>query len=84
MQFTTTVTQKGQATIPVSIRQKLGIKTNTKVIFELKNSTEAILKPVPDFLSFQGSLKTDKPFDVEAMDEAIGKYLSKEYEKEDH
>ena len=35
MQFTTFVTQKGQATIPATIRRQLGIKPNTKIVFEL-------------------------------------------------
>jgi len=36
MQFTTSVTQKGQATIPVAIRQLLGIKTNTKIVLIIR------------------------------------------------
>ncbi len=82
MQFTTSVTQKGQATIPAPIRKSLGIKPNTKIVFELKSNNEVTLKPVVDFFSLKGSVKTDKPFDLTAMekaieDEIISKYVKK-------
>jgi len=71
MNFTTTVTQKGQATIPVQIRELLGIKKNTKIVFEIKNNMEVSIKPVVDFFSLKGSIKTNKPFDIEAMEKAV-------------
>lgn len=71
MNFTTTVTQKGQATIPAQIRQLLGIKTNTKIVFEIKNNKEVSIKSVVDFLSLKGSIKTNKSFDIEAMKKAV-------------
>jgi AbrB family looped-hinge helix DNA binding protein len=82
MQFTTSVTQKGQATIPALIRKRLGISPNTKIVFELKDNNEASFKPVVDFISLKGSIKTDKPFDLNAMekaieDEIINKYVKK-------
>lgn len=81
MQFTTTVTQKGQATIPIFIREKLGIKPNSKVSFEINDRNETVIKPVKDFLSLRGSLTSKKPFDIEAMDKAVEKYIAKEYGK---
>ena len=71
MNFMTTVTQKGQATIPAQIRQLLGIKTNTKIVFEIKNNKEVSIKPVVDFFSLKGSIKTNKPFNIEAMEKAV-------------
>lgn len=84
MQFTTTITQKGQATIPAPIRKKLGIKPNSKIIFEMKNENEAMLKPVADFFTLQGSIKSNKAFDIEAMDKSVGEYLKKEHAKDSH
>ena len=81
MNFTTTVTQKGQATIPVQIRQLLGIKTNTKIVFEIKNNKEVSFKPVVDFFSMKGSIKTDKPFDIEAMEKAVADAVVLKYGK---
>lgn len=82
MQFTTTVTQKGQATIPITIREKLGIKPNSKVSFEINDRNETVIKPVKDFLSLRGSLISKKPFDIKAMDKAVEKYIAKEYAKD--
>ncbi|MBI2315116.1 AbrB/MazE/SpoVT family DNA-binding domain-containing protein [Candidatus Daviesbacteria bacterium] len=56
MQFTTSITQKGQATIPALIRKRLGILPNTEIVFELKDNNEAPIKPVVDFLSLKGSI----------------------------
>ena len=80
MQTTTTVTQKGQATIPAHIRAKLGIKPNTKVVFELKE-TEATIRPVADFFAMKGSIKSDKPFDIKAMEKAVEKAILNKYGK---
>jgi bifunctional DNA-binding transcriptional regulator/antitoxin component of YhaV-PrlF toxin-antitoxin module len=68
MTYTTTVTQKGLAIIQVQIRKLPGIKTNTKIVFEIKNNKEVPIKPVVDFFSLKGSIKTNKSFDIEAME----------------
>lgn len=81
MLYTTTITQKGQATIPAPIRKKLGIKPNEKISFELRDNKEAVVKPVKSFLSLRGSFSSKKPFDIKAMDKAVGEYFKKEYAK---
>jgi AbrB family looped-hinge helix DNA binding protein len=48
------VTKKGQATIPKRLRQKYGIKD--KVIFE-ENECGIVLKPIPSPSEMRGSLK---------------------------
>lgn len=82
MKYTTTITQKGQATIPAVIRKKLGLKEGSKIIFEMKNKKEASFKPVTDFFTLQGSIKTTKPFDIDAMEKSVGELLKKEYGKD--
>lgn len=84
MKYTTTITQKGQATIPGNIRKKLGLKPNSRIIFELINEKEARFTPVTDFFTLQGSIKSAKPFDIQAMDKTVGEYLKKEYGKDSH
>ena len=79
MQFTTTVTQKGQATIPAPVRRKLGIKPKSKITFELSTGDKATISPVKDFLSLKGSLKSNKKFDIEAMDKAVEKQIVNDY-----
>jgi AbrB family looped-hinge helix DNA binding protein len=80
MQFTTSVTQKGQATIPAVIRRKLGIKTNSKIVFEL-NDNKVSIKPVVDFFSLKGSIKSSKPFDIDAMEKAVTDAIMVKYVK---
>lgn len=81
MQFTTTITQKGQATIPAPIRKKLGIKPNSRVVFELKSDNEASIKPIADFLTMKGSVKSEKPFDIELMEKAVEEAIKIRYAK---
>lgn len=51
MAQTTTVTKKGQVTIPKSFRDKLGLKKGTRVSFRLSSRPDELrLKPAPDFL----------------------------------
>ncbi len=73
--FITTVTSKGQATIPSFIRLKLGLKPGEKVLFEEKGK-DVILKKSPNFLDLMGSLKTKKKYNKKAADKAIGKMLA--------
>lgn len=84
MQFTTLVTQKGQATIPAPIRKRLGIKPNTKIVFELISETKATLKPVVDFFALKGSVKSNKPFDIAAMEKAVEDAIISKYVKKPH
>lgn len=81
MQFTTSVTQKGQATIPALIRQKLGIMPNTKIIFEINENNDVVIKPVKDFFSLKGSIKSAKPFTIEAMERAVADGITFKYGK---
>ena len=81
MQFTTTMTQKGQATIPAPIRKRLGIKPRQKISFEINEKNEAVIKPVKNFLTLRGSLSSKEPFNIEAMDKAVEEYIGKEYAK---
>lgn len=55
----TTVTQKGQVTIPVAIREKLGLKKGDQVSFIVTSKKEAKLKAIkrPSVIDLYGSLK---------------------------
>jgi len=80
MIYTTTVTQKGQATIPVEIRQFLGIKTYEKVVFMKKNN-QVILKPIKNFLNLKGSIKTKKKYSDDKANQAVYQFIAKNYAK---
>ncbi len=44
MKFSTTITQKGQVTLPVRIRRSLGLKTGERVRIEIMGTTAVISK----------------------------------------
>ncbi|OGD85343.1 hypothetical protein A2164_04605 [Candidatus Curtissbacteria bacterium RBG_13_35_7] len=77
---TTTVTQKGQVTIPISIRKALRVKPGQKVSFE-KKKEQIIIKSAIDFFSLKESIKTKRPFDIKAMDKAAEKLVITENAK---
>ena len=56
-----TITSKGQTTIPKEIRELLGLEAQTQVAYEAKDGY-VILRPVNSSLDdFAGILKSDKP-----------------------
>ncbi|MEK7079111.1 MAG: AbrB/MazE/SpoVT family DNA-binding domain-containing protein [Patescibacteria group bacterium] len=77
---TSTVTQKGQITIPYLIRQKMAIETGSKVSFIFENE-KLTLSPLPSFFDFRGSIKSKKPFDVRKMRAQVKKHLASRYGK---
>lgn len=78
----TTVTQKGQVTIPKSIRKELGIEPGQKIAFA-KKKNDVVIEPVVDFFSLRGSIKSNKPFDDKAWDKAIAKKIAADYVKKE-
>jgi len=78
IQYITTLTQKGQATIPAPIRKKLGLKSGEKIMFEEKNN-QILIKKVIGLSQLQGSLKSKIKFDDQKADKAIGEMIAREY-----
>lgn len=73
------VTTKGQITIPIDIREKLGLKPGDKVIVE-EDAGSARVKAAPDFFSFRGALKgqklpTSQEIEKIVAAEAVKRYL---------
>ncbi len=66
--FITTVTQRGQVTVPVQVRRALGLKPRDKVSFTIQDG-RVVLAPAPFTLeSAYGSVKPSrKPEDFEAI-----------------
>ena len=59
MQYTTTLTQKGQITLPVQIRRLLGLQTRDKVIVQVIDN-QVVVKSPKDILDMAGSVKPIK------------------------
>lgn len=71
-----TITQKGQVTIPADIRRELGLFPRQKVVI-IKDADGARINSIPDFFSLFGSVKpVKKPEDFKAMRKAFVKYIS--------
>ncbi len=70
---TATVTSKGQITIPLDVRQRLGIDVGDRIEFvELAEGEFAIKPVVQDVRSLKGMLrKPPTPVSTESMREAI-------------
>lgn len=79
MMQTSTITQKGQVTIPFFIRQKMALETGSKVSFILENE-KIIVSPLPSFFDFKGSVKSKKPFNIKKMREQVKKNLASSYD----
>jgi len=76
MTYVTTVTQKGQVTIPVNIRN-LGLDSSSKLIFSIEEK-KIVAQPVKvDLLSLYGSLKTKrkKPVDSKKIHKILIKKI---------
>ncbi|MFA4845174.1 MAG: AbrB/MazE/SpoVT family DNA-binding domain-containing protein [Patescibacteria group bacterium] len=59
MTHTTTMTQKGQITVPQYIRKALHVDRDSKFLITLDEAGGlVILKPIVDLLSLAGSLKS--------------------------
>ena len=77
---TSTLTTKGQLLIPKRIRNKYGIKSGVKVIFE-ETDKGVVIKPMNEeyFNSFMGILKSDGNLKNE-----IKQYKKEEKQAEEH
>lgn len=73
---TTTITAKGQMTLPKGVRDALGLKRGDKVrFFKRRNANEYIMEPVTmDIKELEGCLpKPKKAVSLEEMQGAIAK-----------
>lgn len=58
----TTITRKGQVTIPSRFRKEMNLKRGRRVQFEKNIDGEVVVRPVLDFLSMRGFFKTTKKY----------------------
>lgn len=82
---TASVTSKGQITIPIEVRKKLGLKPGDRVAFIENENGEYIFKPkTGSIMDMAGILKwTGKPVTIEEMNETIAKGWAGELKFED-
>lgn len=80
MNYVSTVTQKGQVTIPVDIRRFLKIKPYGKVAF-VKTKGQVVIKPSQSFYALKGSVRGKRRFFDKEADRKIVEFVGKEYEE---
>ncbi|RJP18468.1 MAG: hypothetical protein C4527_28900 [Candidatus Omnitrophota bacterium] len=57
-----TITDKGQTTVPVQVRKAMNLKPHQKVQWEIQPDGSAVVRPQISALELFGSLKSDVPF----------------------
>ncbi len=70
--FESTVTSKGQVTIPVEFRRRLGLQPREKVVFEFEGDAIKIKRGVSKILAGYGAVRSDlKPMTREDFEEEV-------------
>ena len=70
-EFTTTITQRGQVTIPAEVRRVLGVKHKDKVAFTIKDGEVHLAPAAFSLESAYGSVKPSrKPEDFDEVSRA--------------
>jgi len=78
MLYPTTITKKGQITIPKEFREALNLKPTQRVIIDLEKNTRVVkIKPTEDFLEVAKKIKVKKKTNVLKARE----FLEKNYER---
>jgi AbrB family looped-hinge helix DNA binding protein len=74
-----TLTSKGQITIPREVRERLHLKTGSRIDFIVEPSGQVVLKPIDrNFRSIRGivSSRRKRPISIKEMNEAIAQGYS--------
>lgn len=80
MNYTYSITSKGQITIPKEFRDKLGLDKLGKATLRMNNSGEIVLTPAKDLAAIRSLLRTPTHKDAPSQKEqAIGAALAKKY-----
>jgi antitoxin PrlF len=80
---TSTLTDKGQTTVPQEIRQALKVKPRQRLTWSLRQDGTVVVRPQPSALDLFGILKSPKKFpgraaEREAVARAVGRHAAKE------
>ncbi len=74
-----TVTSKGQVTIPKAIRVALGVEPGDRVVFFQTEDGRVVVEPeTEDLRKLRGLFHSEQPrLSIEAMDEEMGKAIAR-------
>lgn len=80
----TTLTRKGQVTIPQEIRNRLGLKPKDKVVFEIEGDAARIRRAPSKVLRWYGAVSpAEKPEDFHRVREDFEEGVAEEVMSED-
>lgn len=76
-----TVTSKGQTTVPKEVRQNLHLHSGSKLVWIKKSDTEYVVSTTVPLMSLKGMLKSplNRPATIKEMNEAIAEGAAKGY-----
>jgi len=74
--LSSTITQKGQITIPKKIRETLNLKPNDQVVF-VRRGDSIIIKPIRDILSVKGVVPQRKSKNYSEIREKVKNEITK-------
>jgi antitoxin PrlF len=67
-----TLTSKGQTTIPKDIREHLGISVGDEIDFIIQDDGQVVVKPhTLDFRSLRGKIKSKKKLSIQDINKVI-------------
>lgn len=72
------ITQKGQVTIPASMREQVGLFPGRKAVF-IQEENGVKIRPAVDFFSLKGFIKTRRRATIEQEEKAAEEYVVREY-----
>jgi len=77
---TSSLTSKGQLTLPISIRKKLKLRTGDQVVFtEREDGSITVEAKKSNLMDLYGSLHhPGNPFTIDEMNEAVGAHLAED------
>jgi antitoxin PrlF len=80
---TAALTSKGQITIPIEVREELGLKAGDRIEFVKSEGGKFFIQPKKgSIMNLRGMFKgTGKPVSVEEMDEAIAAHVVEDWER---
>jgi len=78
-----TVTEKGQTTVPVQVRKSMNLSPHQKIQWEIQPDGSVLVRPQPSALDLYGSLKPKAAFpgtreEKDAVRRAIAQQAAKE------
>ena len=65
-----TITKKGQITLPKKVRDALAVGPSDKILF-VRRGDDYIIKPVKDFTQMRGALPVKEAIDFDALREKV-------------